>query len=96
MAAIVTDQFRISNASNFIDSVGDTSVNSFYIFLSLPNPTAVGFGRENDWDTNTPNPIDSFNNLNHVKNTIICGKKITSDNCRRLIRRIDWARGNRY
>jgi hypothetical protein len=96
MAAIVTDQFRISNASNFIDSVGDTSANSFYIFLSLPNPTSVGFGREGDWDTNTPNPIDSFNNLNHVKNTIICGKRITSDNCRRLIRRIDWERGTRY
>ena len=57
MAAIVTDQFRISNASNFIDSVGDTSANSFYIILSLPNPTAAGFGRKNDWDTNTPNPI---------------------------------------
>jgi hypothetical protein len=96
MAAIVTDQFRISNANNFISSVEGTSSNSFYIFLSLPNPTAVGFGRESDWDTNTPNPIDSLNNLNHIKNTIICGKKITSDNCRRLIRRTDWERGNRY
>jgi len=96
MAAIVTDQFRISNANNFIDSVGSTSSNSFYIFLSLPNPTAVGFGRESDWDTSTPNPTDNFNNLNHTKNTIICGKKITSDNCRRLIRRTDWSRGNRY
>ena len=96
MAAIVTDQFRISNANNFVEDIGDSSTNSFYIFLSLPNPTAVGFGREGDWDTNTPSPIDSFNILNHTKNTIICGKKITSDNCRRLVRRIDWSRGNRY
>ena len=44
MAAIVTDQFRILNASNFIDSV--TSGNdSYYVFLGLDNPTSVGFGR---------------------------------------------------
>ena len=44
MAAIVTDQFRILNASNFVDSVNNLS-NSYYVFLSLPNPTTVGVGR---------------------------------------------------
>ena len=37
MPAVVTDQFRIANAGNFVDSVLDSS-NSYYVFLGLPNP----------------------------------------------------------
>ena len=74
MAAIVTDQFRIFNVNNFIDSVENTS-NSYYVFLGLPNPT-VGFGRTSSWDTNTPNPIDSIDYLSHYGSTILFGKKI--------------------
>lgn len=95
MSAIVTDQFRILNANNFIDSISDTT-NSYYVFLSLPNPTAVGFGRSTTWDSNVPNPSDNFNNLNHVKDTILFGKRITTNDVRRLIRRVDWKQGTKY
>lgn len=96
MAAIVTDQFRILNASNFIDSV-NSDTNSYYVFLSLPNASAsVGFGRTSDWDTNPPEITDNIDYLNHVYDTMICGKKISSANVRRLIRRIDWVKGTRY
>jgi len=96
MAAIVTDQFRILNASNFIDSIDDTTNNSYYVFLSLPNPTQVGFGRSTNWDDNTPAPSDSFNDLNHVGKTMMFGKKVTAINAKRVIRRINWTRGTRY
>jgi hypothetical protein len=95
MAALVTDQFRIFNAGNFVNSIADPS-NSYYLFVGLPNPDIVGFGRTSDWDVNTPSPIDSFNNLNHNKSTILFGKKLTSENVRRVIRRIDWVRGTKY
>ena len=95
MSAIVTDQFRILNANNFIDSIKDTA-NSYYVFLSLPNPSAVGFGRSTTWDSNTPNPLDNINQLNHIKNTIIFGKKITTSDVRRLIRRVNWTQGTIY
>ena len=95
MAAIVTDQFRILNAGNFVDSVNDPN-NSYYVFLSLPNPSIVGFGRSTTWDTNTPNPIDNLNYLSHVKDTMIFGKKITVNDVRRLIRRVDWKQGTVY
>lgn len=95
MSALVTDQFRIQNANNFIESVENSS-NSYYVFVSLPNPTAVGFGRSSDWNTNTPNPIDNFSYQSHVQDTMIFGKRVTSANVRRLVRRIDWARGTRY
>ena len=90
MAAIVTDQFRILNANNFVETVDD-STNSYYITLGLANPTlAVGFGRTTDWNTNTPSPTDNFNYVDHSGDTQIFGKKVTSANIRRLITRRDW------
>ena len=97
MAAIVTDQFRILNANNFVETV-DNSANSYYVVLGLTNPTspAVGFGRSTTWNTNTPSPEDSFNYMNNAGDTQIFGKKVTSDNIRRLITRRNWAQGTRY
>ena len=41
MAAIITDQFRIINANNFMEDV-TAGNNSYYAFLSLANPTYAG------------------------------------------------------
>ena len=97
MAAFVTDQFRILNASNFIDSVSDTN-NSYYAFLGLPNPTSpsVGFGRTTDWDTNTPNPVDNFQYLSHYRDTSLFGKKLSESNVVRVVRKINWTLNNSY
>ncbi len=99
MAAIVTDQFRINNASNFLGDVNDTS-NSYYVFVGLSNPgISNAFGRAADdaaWNTSPPNPTDDFNYLNHSKDTMVFGKKISSDNIRRVIRKVTWTSGTRY
>ena len=95
MSAIVTDQFRILNASNFVDSVNDSS-NSYYVFVGLSNPTTSGFGRNSNWNTTPPNPIDNVDYLNHYESTILFGKKITSANIRRVVRRINWTSGTQY
>ena len=95
MAAIVTDQFRILNASNFVDSVADSN-NSYYVFVGLPNPTQVGFGRTTDWNTNVLDPVDNFNYANHSTDTMLFGKKVTISNVKRIIRRVDWTQGTRY
>jgi hypothetical protein len=95
MSAIVTDQFRILNASNFVESVESDS-NSYFITVSLVNPTAVGFGRSTSWNTNPPAPVDNFAYNSHAGDLVLYGKRISSGNIRRLIRRIDWASGNRY
>ena len=101
MPAIVTDQFRILNANNFVESVENTS-NSYYVFVGLSNPggppdnALVGFGRSESWDTNTPAPIDSFSYRSHTQDTMMYGKRVSSANIRRLIRRVDWVSGNQY
>ena len=96
MAAIVTDQFRILNASNFVDSISN---NSYYTFLGLVNSSpavSAGFGRDTNWDTNPPSPIDNFQYYSHYKETALFGKKIKSSNVRRVIRRVDWVANNKY
>jgi hypothetical protein len=95
MSAVVTDQFRIINASNFVDSVTD-SANAYYVFLGLTNPTQVGFGRTTDWDTDPPAPVDNLDYLSHYHDTSIFGKRITSSNIRRIIRKIEWTANTKY
>ena len=99
MSAIVTDQFRILNANNFVESVENTN-NSYYVFVGLANPqgadTVVGYGRSGNWNSNTPAPTDSFSYRSHSGDTMMFGKKVSSANIRRIIRRVDWISGNRY
>jgi len=95
MSAIVTDQFRILNANNFVESVNNDA-NSYYVFISLPNPTIVGFGRSENWNTNSPAPIDNFSYNSHAGDVMMFGKKVTNANVKRVIRKIEWVSGNRY
>ena len=94
MASIVTDQFRINNAKNFVDSVKDSN-NSYYVFFGLSNPTSTTdkFGRYSDWPVA---PVDNFEYLSHYKDTILFGKKVNSGDVRRVIRRVDWTANNTY
>ena len=92
MAAVVTDQFRVLNANNFVDSVLDQN-NSYYVFLGLANPTDVGFGRTTTWNNENDvekNPVDNLDYLNHYKETMFFGKKITSSNVRRVVKKVSW------
>ena len=68
MPAIVTDQFRILNANNFVESV-ESDKNAYYVFIGLSNPTGtpspsvqVGYGRSSDWNktNSTPNLLTVF------------------------------------
>ena len=97
MPAVVTDQFRITNASNFVDSVLDSN-NSYYVFLGLPNPAVTGFGRTESWNSSagTPDPIDNLQYLTHYRDTSLFGKKITSSNIRRVVKKHTWAVNTRY
>lgn len=95
MSAIVTDQFRILNATNFIESFENPN-NSYYVFVGLPNPSINGFGRDPNWNTLDIAPKDNISNNNHASDTMMYGKRVTSSNARRVIRRIDWVSGTRY
>jgi hypothetical protein len=96
MSAFVTDQFRILNAGSFVESISN---NSYYAFLGLSNPTpgSVGFGRTDNWNTSTTNnPVDNFQYLSHYRDTSLFGKKITAENARRVIRKVEWVANTPY
>ena len=102
MPAFVTDQFRILNTNNFVDSISNNT-DYYYIFKGLPNPGTAGFGRDVNWDGTDgpgtavlPSPVDNSDYLSHYGDTLIYGKRISSDNVRRCIRKITWKSGTKY
>jgi hypothetical protein len=91
MAAIITDQIRILNAKNFVAGV-QTSSNSYYSFIGLPNPTDI----QSDWDTNPPSPKDSFDEENNYWDTMIALKKINASDIRQVVQKRFWSIGTTF
>ena len=84
MAAIVTDQFRILNANNFVETV-DNSANSYYVVVGLVNPTHHPLVLEevlHGIQTHLHQKIVLII-LIILEILMIFGKKVTSDNIRR-------------
>jgi hypothetical protein len=90
MSAIITDQFRVLNASNFVDLL--TSTSSFYSFVGLSNATDY----DSNWNDNPPSPKDNFDEENDYWDTMIALKKISNDDVRQVIRKITWSSGTTY
>ena len=96
MPAIISDQFRILNAANFVAGVADTS-QSYYTFIGLPNSQDVGTGYgTTDWNTNTPAPKDGFREYNDDYDTMIALKKLANGDVKRMVRKYTWAAGTVY
>ena len=70
MAAIITDQIRLLNASNFVAGVTSTT-NAYYSFIGLPNPTDV----DSDWNNDPPAPKDNFSEENDYWDDMVALKK---------------------
>ena len=95
MPAIITDQYRILNAETFIDSfvgIGTTGNNNYYTFLGHPNPTYTDVPEYGNirWLTETPNPTDSFSQENRFYDSMLFLKKVTPDDVRRVVHRLNW------
>lgn len=91
MSAIITDQFRILNAKNFV-SAATSFTNSYYSFIGLPNATDYS----SSWDQNPPSPKDSFEQENDYWDTMIALKKIPSSDIRQVVRKVVWRSGTTY
>jgi hypothetical protein len=91
MAAIVTDQIRILNASNFVAAATSTS-NAYYVFVGLPNATDYS----STWDSNPPSPKDNFDEENNYWDTAIALKKIASEDTLQVVRKTTWTSNITY
>jgi hypothetical protein len=92
MSAIITDQIRILNSKNFINSLKSGEAN-LYTFVGLPNASEY----DNNWDVNSPSPKDSFDDENDYWDTIISLKKINPDrDIKNVINKVLWESGTTY
>ena len=91
MAAIITDQLRILNAKNFIAGV-QTSTNSYYAFIGLPNPA----DNQSNWDASPPTPEDSLNNANEDWDTMMAVKKVNTSDVSQVVNKNTWSSGVTY
>ena len=91
MAAIITDQIRILNASNFVAGVSNAS-NSYYSFIGLTNPADY----QSDWDSDPPAPKDNFDQENDYWNTMVALKKINTADARQVVPKRTWSSGTTY
>ena len=62
------------------------------MFIGLPNATEIN----SDWNTNTPAPIDNFDDHDNIYDTLISAKKINSSDVLQVIRKISWTSGTIY
>jgi hypothetical protein len=98
MPAIISDQFRIMNAETFVKSlvsVGNTN-NNYYVFIGQPNSSSPQAGGSETWSSNVPPPLDSFDEENSIKETIIAMRKVSGLDIRRVVRKINWEPGKIY
>lgn len=91
MAAIITDQLRISNASDFVRKI-TSNESSYYIFMGLSNSEEV----IPNWDQFPPPPKDNFDEENSYWNTIFSLKKVKSEDVRQMVRKNEWNSGDVY
>ena len=91
MAAIITDQFRILTAKNFVQEVQSSS-SSYYAFIGLANATDY----QDDWDADPPAPKDSLDQSNYYWDSMLSLKKINSGDISQVVRKIQWQSGTTY
>lgn len=91
MAAIVSKEFRVLNADNFISTVGSESV---YAFVGKTDYWADLVTATADGDPTTPE--DNFRNVQDAHANMIAMKKIGAADTIHMLRRVDWTAGQTY
>lgn len=91
MSAIITDQFRVSNALDFVSKITNARAN-YYLFTGLSNAEEYS----DNWNVNPPSFRDCFNEENKAWETMFSLKKITPSDVRPVVRRYDWQSGIVY
>jgi len=93
MPAIITTNFRIENAVNFITDVANTS-NGVYLFIGKSDAWSNSLSISSDSAADTPS--DNIVDIDKAWTNMIAMKHITSSNVINLTPRINWTSGTTY
>lgn len=86
MTAIITQDMRIRNASNFIDTVATDSV---YFFIGQTQPWGSS-------DTAVIDPVDTVYDQHLAQQKMLAAKKVAASDVTHAITRYNWVSGNTY
>ena len=101
MPAIITNKFRLHNASNFVESFSESSPNIYYLAIGRPQAFATSTGGDSrtqfeGTDASPQTPVDSVSDEFYVFDDVIAAKKIASTDISRVVPRRNWATGTVY
>ena len=89
MARLVTTKFKVHNAEQFIESLGETSATNLYLFI----------GKVQEWEDEDAPPAPNeavANTLYSYWDQIIAAKKVTSADVKHIITRYNWESNTAY
>lgn len=88
MSAIITNNFRIYSANQFIESFTEPSPTNMYLFIGRPQPWTV--------DSEPDAPFDNEANRSQIWDDMMSLKRIQASNIRPAILRRNWISGTVY
>ena len=94
MTAIITEKFRLHNATQFFESFSEAAANKYYMLIGKATPfTAATSGGT---DSSPPTPVDDVSSEFYVWDQTIAGKNISSTDISRVLPRRDWANSTTF
>ena len=93
MAAIITEKFRLQNASQFAESFSETNEH-YYMFLGKSSPFTTGTSGGSD--VAPPTPVDDITSENYRWDSMIGLNKIVASDTARVINRRTFVSGTTY
>lgn len=89
MSKLITNNLKLFNVDNFIESFTEPNYNIYYYFLGNSRPYPSDSSPPNLYDNPKTIEIDAYDSM-------ICGKRITSSDVAQMILRRDWMAGTVY
>lgn len=90
MTKLVTDHFKKLSADAFIESLTEPANTAYYLFIGKHLPHTGG-------DSNVPTPDNATDSLeNKIYSSMVAGKRLSAQDVRYMIPRIDWTYGTVY
>ena len=101
MPAIITNKFRLHNASNFVESFSESSPNIYYLAIGRPQAFATSTGGDSrtqfeGTDASPLTPTDSVSDEFYFFDDVIAAKRITTSDISRVVPRRNWTTGTTY
>ena len=93
MAAIITEKFRLNNATQFFESFSETD-ERYYMFIGKATPFTSG--TTGGSDTSPPTPIDDITSENYRWDSMIGANQIASSDVSKVVNRRTFVSGTTY